>query len=72
MAASPFRGVEFRDLDDELVFDEAQHLATAVACKNFVVEFGADRARIAYDLDRDQFEALLTRPREEQYPVRWM
>lgn len=72
MTSQPPDGIDFRDLDDELVFDEAQHLATAIACKNFVVEFGADRARIAYDLNRDQFEALLTYPRDEQYPIRWM
>ena len=70
--ASQTPDIEFRDLDDKLVFEEAQHLATAMACKNFVVEFGADRARIAYDLNRDQFEALLARPRDEQYPIRWV
>ena len=70
--ASPPPEIGFRDLDDEHVFEEAQRLATSKGRKNFVVEFGADHARIAYDLTCGQFDALLARSRDEKYPIRWM
>ena len=42
----------FRDYDDKAVFDEFEREAGSEKCQNFVVEFGADSARVARDLGR--------------------
>ncbi|KAK6843172.1 hypothetical protein PG995_002173 [Apiospora arundinis] len=65
--------LSFLDLDDKDTFDQAERYATHIKCKNFVVEFGPEHARIAYDFDDAQIEELLNARRDEaQYPVRWI
>lgn len=64
--------VEFRDFDNEQVFKSIQNQVMSETAKNFVVEFGADGARVAVDLGLAEFEELLDSRVDPNYPVRWM
>lgn len=65
--------VPWKDFDDKLVFDSVRRTATAINCQNFVLEFGANDARVVQDLDKNQFEVLLDEPhRDPKHPIRWM
>lgn len=72
--STPFQaGVPWQDFDLEDVFETTKTEAAAAACQNFVLEFGADRARIVRDLSTDHFKVLLNQePRDTHYPIRWM
>ncbi|KAI0197761.1 hypothetical protein F4808DRAFT_438058 [Astrocystis sublimbata] len=64
---------KFEDFDLEAVFRKATPHATNHDSKNFVVEFGPERARIAFDLDAASVEQLLKSPRDTNtYPIRWV
>jgi hypothetical protein len=64
---------KFEDFDVEEVFKKATPHAINLNSQNFVVEFGPERARIAFDLDADDFEGLLGSTRDtKDYPIRWM
>lgn len=71
-SSSSRRGVQFADLDDQGTFDHAEKYATAEGCKNFMVEFGPNHARIAYNLEDPDIEERLGAKREEEFPIRWM
>jgi len=64
---------EFQDFDDESVYHAAMHRAQSRSTKNFVVEFGREEARIAFDIDAGGARTLLedsAQPAER--PIRWM
>lgn len=64
---------KFEDFDDESVFKETEREAGSESCKNFVVEFGSRQARVARDLEEDDFKLILEDDtRGEGYPIRWM
>ncbi|KAK8140451.1 hypothetical protein PG984_000517 [Apiospora sp. TS-2023a] len=71
-SASSSPGVQFADLDDQGTFDHAEKYATAEGCKNFMVEFGPNRARIAYNLGDPDIEERLGADRDKEYPIRWI
>jgi hypothetical protein len=64
---------KFEDFDLDQVFAKARPHAADLNSKNFVVEFGPERAHIAFDLDSEDIEKLLNGRRDvENYPIRWM
>ena len=64
----------FRDYDDKAVFDEFEREAGSETCQNFVVEFGADSARVARDLEEDDIRSILDAgsPPGDGNLIRWM
>jgi hypothetical protein len=65
-------GPLFRDFDNEAVFEDITASSTSAACKNFLLEFGPFKARIATDLTALDLETLSQKPRDPQCPIRWM
>ncbi|KAI8957465.1 hypothetical protein F5Y11DRAFT_339650 [Daldinia sp. FL1419] len=68
-------GSVFHDFDLEQVFKNAEEHVRDPSSKNFVVEFGSERARIAFDFDIDDAKKLLLDqdPDEKrEYPIRWI
>jgi hypothetical protein len=63
---------DFVDLDDLDVYDGISAKVCNVATRNFVVEFGKDDAKIAYDLSPAFFGEVLKKERPLDRPVRWM
>lgn len=64
---------KFDDFDRDEVFKKAVPHAENPNSQNFVVEFGPERARIAFDLDSADIEAVLKTERDvKDYPIRWM
>ncbi|XXG99066.1 hypothetical protein Hte_005400 [Hypoxylon texense] len=64
----------FQDFDLEEVFKRAAAHVEHEDSKNFVVEFGFERARIAFDLGLDDVRELFNQDADDQkdYPVRWI
>lgn len=62
----------FEDFDDEAVYHRSRERALRESSLNFVVEFGKDKARIAFDLGLEDVKELLVTRQEEETPVRWM
>jgi hypothetical protein len=65
----------FENYDDPIVYNAIQGQLCDADAQNFVVEFGADEAKIAFNLDTPKFEQLMKHdnpPREKTKPVRWM
>ncbi|KAJ8125665.1 hypothetical protein O1611_g7974 [Lasiodiplodia mahajangana] len=64
---------KFEDFDDPEVFQKAVPHTENRHSQNFVVEFGPESARIAFDLDASGIEALLKSERDvKKYPIRWI
>jgi hypothetical protein len=65
-----------KDFDDPEVFQDCQRKLVKPHTLNFVLEFGEDKAGVAFDLDNAAFDLLLNHddpPRDhKQRPVRWM
>lgn len=62
----------FADYDDDKVFAKSEKRALDEETRNFVVEFGKDKAEIAFDLGDIEINSLLDSPRVPGLPVRWM
>ena len=62
----------FEDFDDEEVYSRSRQLALKESTRNFVVMFGKDAARIAFDLGVGEFRKLLDTGSDPETPVRWM
>ncbi|KAI1351180.1 hypothetical protein F5Y01DRAFT_283638 [Xylaria sp. FL0043] len=62
----------FEDFDLDEVFQKATPHAENLNSKNFIVEFGPDRARIAFDVESGNIERLLASEKDENYPIRWI
>ncbi|KAI0489518.1 hypothetical protein F4859DRAFT_154353 [Xylaria cf. heliscus] len=72
-AASDRPTAKFEDFDLDEVFRKATPHAINLSSQNFVVEFGPQRARIAFDLDAVDIEELLGAKRDvNEYPIRWI
>lgn len=56
----------FKDFDKEDVFNDIMAHAVDPKARNFVVEFGGERARIAKDLEAQHFVSLLKQKRERR------
>ncbi|KAI1373624.1 hypothetical protein F4677DRAFT_428660 [Hypoxylon crocopeplum] len=70
---SPGCAIAFQDFDEQEIFQKAESHVTNEGSKNFVVEFGYKRARIAFDLSSDDVKELLEQdPDEKDYPIRWV
>ncbi|KAF3059268.1 hypothetical protein GL218_05087 [Daldinia childiae] len=68
-------GSVFHDFDLEHVFKKAEQHVRSEESKNFVVEFGSERARIAFDFDIDDARKLLLDQdpdEKKEYPIRWI
>ncbi|KAI1650530.1 uncharacterized protein F4817DRAFT_263654 [Daldinia loculata] len=68
-------GSVFHDFDLEHVFKKAEQHVRNEESKNFVVEFGSERARIAFDFDIDDARKLLLDQdpdEKKEYPIRWI
>ncbi|KAI0421015.1 hypothetical protein F5X98DRAFT_289200 [Xylaria grammica] len=64
---------KFEDFDLDEVFQKAKPHTENLRSQNFIVEFGPDRARIAFDLDSDDIKDLLRSKRDvKDYPIRWI
>ncbi|KAI1079455.1 hypothetical protein F5B20DRAFT_165399 [Whalleya microplaca] len=65
--------IPFEDFDLEDVFKKTKpHIANRNS-KNFVVEFGPARARIAFNLSASHFKQLIEEERKgSEYPIRWI
>ncbi len=67
------RTAMFEDFDLDEVFAKATPHAENQNSQNFVVEFGPDHARIAFDLGSAAMKSLLESERDvKNYPIRWM
>ncbi|KAI1400337.1 hypothetical protein F4819DRAFT_461672 [Hypoxylon fuscum] len=64
----------FQDFDLEDVFRRAEEHVGNQDSKNFVVEFGLEKARIALDLSFGKVSELLNQDPDHQreYPIRWI
>ncbi|KAI2466387.1 hypothetical protein F4781DRAFT_405962 [Annulohypoxylon bovei var. microspora] len=66
--------IAFHDFDKDDVFQIAEAHVRNENSRNFVVEFGLKRARIAFDLGSDEVKELLDHNPDDQrdYPIRWI
>ena len=63
----------FANFDNEDVYKESLRRALNDNTLNFVVEFGKDEAKIAFDLDEQHVKSLLAEgSKPAKRPVRWM
>jgi hypothetical protein len=69
--AEPEKGA-FADYDDAEVYKNSEEQALNALTRNFVVEFGLNKARIAFDLDEGPFKSLLDTPQPFERPIRWV
>jgi hypothetical protein len=63
---------EFSDFDNADVCSESLERNVHDSTRNFVVEFGADKARIAFNVSTEGVSSLLDTKRSPELPVRWM
>lgn len=67
---------KFGDFDDKDVYDNVKEKCEEENALNFVVQFGVDKAKVACNLDHNDFEALMAERNifdaGEELPVRWM
>jgi hypothetical protein len=63
---------KFSNFDDADVYNESLERNLRDATRNFVVEFGADEARIAFNVSTEGVSNLLKAKRSSKLPVRWM
>lgn len=66
------KGGRLEDFDDESIFKQSQSLALTDSTLNFAVEFGKDKAGIAFDLTEQEVRSLITADITAETPVRWM
>jgi hypothetical protein len=64
--------VHFENFDDDEVYNRSRQKVLQESTRNFVVTFGKDAARIAFDLRAKEFGALLETGNDPDTPVRWM
>lgn len=63
---------KFEDFDREEVFAKVKQVAVNQKARNFVVQFGPHKAKIAFDLDTDEIKDLQAWTNDEECPIRWM
>lgn len=62
----------FENYDDESVYLQSLTRAVDPATRNFVIDFGKDYARIAFDSSAEDAKKLLDTPRDGERQIRWM
>lgn len=62
----------FADFDDSEIYGQGLAKVLDESTRNFVVEFGKDEAKIAFNLAADDVKGLLETGLSEERPVRWM
>lgn len=62
---------KFRNFDSLDVFEDAQKAAFDTKAQNFVILFGKNHAKVALNLDREDFKDLLLWE-DEECPIRWI
>ncbi|OTB01525.1 hypothetical protein M426DRAFT_323410 [Hypoxylon sp. CI-4A] len=62
----------FHDFDKDDIYQMAEDHVTNENSKNFVVEFAHEKARIAFDLTKENIDELLARNPDDSYPIRWI
>ncbi|PGH33540.1 hypothetical protein GX50_03612 [[Emmonsia] crescens] len=62
----------FRNLDNAIYFAECRGCLIDETTQNFLVDFGNDEAHAAFDLDEEDFAALLSSPRPKSLETRWI
>lgn len=65
----------FENFDEPAVYQSAQERLLDPQARNFILEFGADKAKIGFNLDTDTFERRIKYhdpQRGADTPVRWM
>jgi hypothetical protein len=63
---------KFSDFDNADVCNQSLDRNLRDSTRNFVVEFGAYEARIAFDVSTEDVSSLLETERSPKLPVRWM
>ena len=63
---------KFQDFDDPQNYESLRKSATAEKTRNFVVQFGAEQAQIAIDLNPEQLQQFLMTRKDPNMPIRWM
>ena len=63
---------KFEDFDDPQNYERLREQATAEGTRNFVVQFGAEQAQIAIDLEHEELQLLLNSNKDRDMPIRWM
>jgi hypothetical protein len=63
---------KFLDFDDADVYKDTLERNLRDATRNFVIEFGADEARIAFNYSTEGVSDLLKTKPSSKLPVRWM
>ena len=69
---TPATNDKFRNFDDPAVYKESQERNLRDPTYNFVVEFGAEDARIAFNVSTDDVSVLLKEKITGKRCVRWM
>ncbi|PGH07967.1 hypothetical protein GX51_01407 [Blastomyces parvus] len=62
----------FRNLDNAIHFAECRGCLIDEETRNFVVDFGDDEAYAAFDLEEEDFAALLSSKRPKSLETRWI
>jgi hypothetical protein len=62
----------FADLDDKAIYDQSLVDVLSESTLNFVVDFGQQDAKIAFNVGAEEGERLLTAGLSKKRPVRWM
>jgi hypothetical protein len=63
---------QFYDFDNADIYEDSLNHNLRNSTRNFVVEFGADEARIAFDFSTEGVSNLLKKKPSSKLPVRWM
>jgi hypothetical protein len=63
---------KFSNFDEPDVYSESLERNLRDAARNFIVEFGPDEARIAFNVSTEGVSKLLVEKRSLKLPVRWM
>lgn len=66
------RNAVFEDLDDKAIYDQSLARVLDQSTRNFVVDFGLNEAKIAFDVDAEEVGRLLKAGLPKERPVRWM
>ncbi|OJD26316.1 hypothetical protein ACJ73_02302 [Blastomyces percursus] len=62
----------FRNLDNAIHFAECRGSLVDESTQNFIVDFGDDEAYAAFDLEEEDFAALLSSKRPKSLETRWI
>ncbi|KAK2777054.1 hypothetical protein FQN52_003237 [Onygenales sp. PD_12] len=72
IASRPRLWEAFRNLDDNAQFRACMDELVEEGTRNFMVDFGKDEAYAAFDLEKEDFAALLSSPRPKSLETRWI